>query len=133
MSGETVEVVRRAYEAFNRRDLEGVFADAAPELEYVATGAIPGAAGMYRGPQAFSQFLDRWWGEFHEPHVEVHELIDAGDQVLAVLTFRGRGKQSGVETNWSLCQLWTLRDGKAVRGQGFTSREDALEAAGVHE
>jgi ketosteroid isomerase-like protein len=90
MSRETVEAVRRAYEAFNRGDLEGVFADAAPEFEYVATGAIPGAAGMYRGPEAFSQFPDQWWGEFHEPHVEVHELIDAGDQVLAVLTFRGR-------------------------------------------
>jgi ketosteroid isomerase-like protein len=88
---------------------------------------------MYRGPEAFRQFLDRWWGEFHEAHVEVHELIDAGDHVLADLTFRGRGRQSGVETNWSLWQLWTLRDGKAVRGQGFTSREEALEAAGVRE
>jgi ketosteroid isomerase-like protein len=62
MSRETVEVVRRAYEAFNRGDLERAFADAAPEFEYVATGAIPGAGGMYRGPEAFRQFLDRWVG-----------------------------------------------------------------------
>jgi ketosteroid isomerase-like protein len=94
------------------------------------TGAIPGAGGMYRGPEAFRQFLDRWWGEFHEAHVEVHELIDAGDHVLADLTFRGRGRQSGVETNWSLWQLWTLRDGKAVRGQGFTSRGGGPRSGG---
>jgi hypothetical protein len=133
MSEENVELVRRAYDAFNRGDAEGMFADVAPELEYIATGAIPGAGGVYRGTEQFGQFLDRWWGEFHETHVEVHELIDAGNQVLASLTFRGRGKQSGVETNWSLWQLWTLRDGKAVRGQGFADRDAALEAAGLSE
>ena len=133
MSEENVELVRRAYEAFNRGDPEGMVADAAPEFEYVTTGAIPGAGGEYGGTEQFRQFVDRWWGEFHEPRVEVQELIDAGDQVLASLTFRGRGKQSGVETNWGLWQLWTLRDGKAVHGQGFTSRAEALEAAGLEE
>jgi ketosteroid isomerase-like protein len=29
--------------------------------------------------------------------------------------------------------VWTVRDGKVVRGQGFTSRADALEAAGLSE
>jgi ketosteroid isomerase-like protein len=133
MSQENVEVVRRAYKAFNRGDLEAMFADAAPEFEYVATGAIPGAGGVYRGPEMFRQFLGQWWGEFDEPRVEVHELIEARDQVLAFLTFRGHGKQSGVETNWSLWQLWTVRDGEVVRGQGFTSREEALEAVGLRE
>ena len=131
MSRETVEVVRRAYEAFNRGDLEDLFSNAASEFEYVATDAIPGAGGVYRGPEEFRQFLDRWWGEFDEPQVEVHELIDAGDRVLAELTFRGRGKQSEVETEWSLWQLWTLRDDSFVRGQGFINREEGLEAAGV--
>jgi ketosteroid isomerase-like protein len=133
MSQEAVEVVRRAYEAFNRGDLEAMFADAAPEFEYIATGAIPGAGGVYRGPETFRQFLGQWWGEFDEPHVEVHELIEASNQVLASLTFRGHGKQSGVETKWSLWQLWTVLDGRFVRGQGFTSREEALEAAGLRE
>jgi ketosteroid isomerase-like protein len=110
-----------------------MFADAAPEFEYLPTGAIPGAGDVYRGPEEFRQFLNRWWGEFDEPHVEVHELIEASDQVLASVTFRGYGKQSGVETNWSLWQLWTVRDGKFVRGQGFTDRNVALEAARLEE
>ena len=67
MSRETVEVVRRAYEAFNRGDLEAMFADAAPEFEYVATDAIPGAGGVYRGPEDFSEFLDRRWASSTSP------------------------------------------------------------------
>jgi hypothetical protein len=38
MSRETIEVVRRAYEAFNRGDLEAMSADFAPVFEYIATG-----------------------------------------------------------------------------------------------
>lgn len=36
-SREIIEVVRLAYDAFNRGDLEDMSADAAPEFEYAAT------------------------------------------------------------------------------------------------
>jgi ketosteroid isomerase-like protein len=60
-------------------------------------------------------------------------LTKAGDQVLVSVTNRGRGKRSGAETSWRLWTLWMLRDGKIVRGQGFTDPEEALEAAGLRE
>jgi ketosteroid isomerase-like protein len=133
MSQENVEIVRQAYEAFNRGDMDGAFANISPEFEYVATGAIPGMEGFVRAPEGFRGFLESWWGEFDEPRVEIHELIETGDQVVASLTFRGRGKQSGVETTWDIWQAWTIRHGKAVRGRGFMRREEALEAAGLRE
>jgi ketosteroid isomerase-like protein len=102
-------------------------------IAYVATGAIPGAGGVYRGADEFRRFLGRWWGEFDRPRVEVHEVIAASDRVLASVTFRGHGRQSGVEAEWSRWQLWSARGGRFVRGQGFTNREEALEAAGVRE
>jgi ketosteroid isomerase-like protein len=101
-SRENVELVRRAYEAFNPGDLDGMIADLAPTFEYV-------------------------------PSVEIRELVDAGDQALASLTLPGRGKRSGVEVRWDVWHVWTLKDGKVVRGQGFTRSDDALEAAGLRE
>jgi hypothetical protein len=41
--------------------------------------------------------------------------------------------KSGAPATWSIWQVWTLQDGKFVRGQGFTDREEALEAAGLSE
>ncbi len=105
----------------------------APECEYIPTGAVPGIEAEYRGPEGFRRFLESFWSEFDEPVAEIRDLIDAGDHVVAAQTFRGRGKQSGVETSWDLWQVWTLRDGKAIRGQGFTSEAEALEAAGLRE
>jgi ketosteroid isomerase-like protein len=53
--------------------------------------------------------------------------------VLAVVTFRASGKQSGAEVNMEVFQLWTFRDRKVIRGHGFFDRAEALEAAGLSE
>ena len=133
MSQENVEILRGATEAFNRGDPEAWVAVLAPEFEYTASGAVVGIGGTYRGAEGFRRFLASFWDEFDEPNAEIRDLIEAGDQVLAAVSFRGRGKQSGIAASWDLWQLWTLREGKAVRGQAFTSEEEALEAAGLSE
>ena len=133
MSQENVGLVREALAAFNAGDFKAAVAYLAPEFEYAATGTIPDARGVFHGPEGFRRFLESFWGEFDQPRIEVRDLIAAGDRVIAAATFRGRGKQSGVETSWDIWQVWTVRDGMAIRGQGFTSEEDALEAAGLRE
>jgi len=133
MSQENVEMVRRAYEAFNRGDRDAAVADLAADCEYVASGAIPGATGIYSGPGGFKRFTEWLLDEFNDARVEINETIDAGDQVVVSVTSRGSGKHSGVETSWVTWQVWTFRAGKAVRGEGFRSRGAALEAAGLSE
>ena len=133
MSRENVEVLRRAYEAFNRGDFDAMVADIAPEFEYVPTGALPDAETVYQGPDGWKRFT-RWLSdEFDDARAEIQDFADAHDKVLVSVTLRGRGKQSGAEARWDVWQVWTLRDGKAVHGQGFTSKEEALEAAGLRE
>ncbi len=42
MSEENVGSLRRAFEAYNRDDLDGAVADMDPDCEYIPTGALPG-------------------------------------------------------------------------------------------
>src|SRR4051794_9371113 len=133
MSEENVEIVRRAAEAFSRGDLDAAVADAAADIEYVATGALPGRQGVFRGVDDYKQMLYWVSEEFDDPSAELTEISEAGDQVVVGLTLSGRGKQSGVETRWNIWQVWTFREGKFFRGYAFTSREEALEAAGLSE
>jgi ketosteroid isomerase-like protein len=102
MSQENVEIVRRAFEAFNRDDVDAAVADFAPDCEYIPSGAIPGGAGVSRGPEGYKRWASWLRDEFDDAHLEIHELIDAGDHVWVSLTARGRGKQSGAETSWHL-------------------------------
>ena len=136
MSQENVELIRRMTEAFNRGDIEGVIAiaDPPPEFEIVPSGAeVPDLAGVQQGPEALRRAAEVLWGEFEGFCFDIHELIDAGDQVFASATMRGRGKHSGVETSWDVWGTWTVRGGHAVRWQTFDDRNAALEAAGLRE
>ena len=49
MSQENVALVRRGYEAFNRGDLDGMFAETAPAFEYLATSVVPDAGACITG------------------------------------------------------------------------------------
>ena len=134
MSQENVELVRRIFDAFGRGDFEGgiELADTPPEFEFVPSGAlIPDLATVQRGPEAFRRVVETFVAEFDDARVELHELIDAGDQVFTSFTLRGRGKHSGVETSWEPLSVWTVQEGRLIRWLGFTDRDEALEAAGL--
>ena len=113
MSQENVEMVRRGYEAYNRGDPEGTVADFAPTFEYVSTGAISAKGDVHRGPEGYLEFVRWLWDEFEGVRIEVHELSEAGDRVLASVTLQGRGRQSGADVAWDLWHLWWVEDGRA--------------------
>jgi hypothetical protein len=51
--------------------------------------------------------------------------------VVVLCRYTGRGKGSGLDVDTEGAHLWTMRDGRAVRLEVFSSRERALEAAGA--
>ena len=60
------------------------------------------------------------------------ELIDAGgDTVVAVERYGGRAKLSGIETDQTEAELFTIRGGKIARCREYGTRDEALEAAGL--
>ena len=60
------------------------------------------------------------------------ELEKAGpDAALAIIEMRGQGRVSGVPTEVRIFQLWTFRDGRAVRMEMFTDIDEARRAAGL--
>jgi len=70
------------------------------------------------------------WDDFH---IDVEELTDLGEHVLARLRERGRGKGSGVEVERELFQLFTIRGDRIVRLRMYDTRPEALEAVGLSE
>jgi ketosteroid isomerase-like protein len=130
MSQENLELVRRGYEAYNRGDLDGAVSDFAPDCRYTAAGTIPDRTGVFHGRDGYKKFIGWLRSEFDDAQADIDDLIDAGDTVVIGSTLRGRGKQSGAEAKFTFWQVWTIQGGKFVRGQGFATREEALEAAG---
>jgi ketosteroid isomerase-like protein len=125
---DNVELIRRGYESFNRGDLDDVFALLDPEIEWVTADRVP-FAGTYRGHDDVRGLLRDQQEVFGEITMEPYELFEKGDKVVAFVRQRARGHASGAEIEIVVGHLWTVRDGRAVRFEGFPEREKALEAA----
>jgi uncharacterized protein len=130
VASENVELVKRGYEAFNRGDLDAAFALLDPEIEWITDDRVP-FAGTYRGHAELRGLIRDQQEVFGEITWEPLELFDAGDQIVVFVRQRARGHASGAEIEITVGHLWTIRDARAVRWQGFPEREKALEAAGL--
>jgi hypothetical protein len=51
--------------------------------------------------------------------------------VLVTVHFSGRGRETGIEVDARLYEVYTLDRGKVVRMDEFTERSEALRAAGL--
>ena len=133
--GDPIETVRQIYDAFGRRDAPAALAliDSDVEIEY--DGIVPDACGSYRGHGGMGKLLGTILSSFKVERFEVkaEQLIAApGDRVVVGVHQRGVGAQSGVEVEIRIGQVWTVRDGKAVRWQiypdlGTAAAEAELE------
>jgi ketosteroid isomerase-like protein len=74
---------------------------------------------------------DLWETLDYTPATE--EIIDVGEHVVLVLRISGRGARSGAPVSQRVAIVYTFEDERIVRGKSFTSRAEALEAAGLEE
>ena len=58
-------------------------------------------------------------GEWDGFNVQMTDLIDGGDRVVALGRYGGAYKASGGEMSPQAAHIWTLKDGKAVAFQQY--------------
>jgi ketosteroid isomerase-like protein len=85
-------------------------------------------AAVHRGAEAVKRDWEATRELFDDLRVEVEDWIDAGDDVLVFVRYRGRGRDSGAEVEASMAHVWTMRDGRAVRFRQFFDRDEARRA-----
>lgn len=123
-------MVRRAYEAFSRAGLDAFLEHVHPDAEYDVTAAIGPYAGMYYGRGAVRSFLADYLESWEYVRMEPEDFIEVGeDQVVVPLRLHMRGKGSGVEVEAQTTNVWTVRDGQAVRIAVYNDKAEALAAA----
>ena len=129
MSRKNVEIVRGIYAEWEKGDFSSAeWADA--DIEYTP----PSETRETRGLDAMARRWRDWLGAWKDFAALPEEFIDAGDRVLVLTRFRGRGRGSGTPiTDFPGAALFTLRDGRVVRLILYNDVREALEAAGLQE
>ena len=131
MSEENVEIVRRIFSEFEQGNFWlPEFFD--PSVRVVWLDAVVGKAETI-GLEEMSGQLTNWLKEYERLTLTAERIVDAGEEVVVVAAWRGRGRVSGVPTEWRHGEVWNLRQGKVTSLISYAEPSAALEAAGLSE
>ncbi len=135
MSQENVEAFKRGLEAGNRGDVETLLEVLDPEVAWQSAlqTLLGGEATVYRGHDGIREMLRDLYEAFDEIHIEISEIRDLGDRLVAIGRTHARGKESGAETESPWGCVTEYRDGRAIRIRTYLDPNEALEAAGLQE
>jgi ketosteroid isomerase-like protein len=131
MSEANVELARRSFEAWSRRDVEWFVDNTTPDFEFVpaVVATVEGQGSAVRGEEQIRRFfadLDEPWESFV---VDEDEYREVGEQVVCLSRLRARGRGSGVELDQPMAMVLWFGGDKLARAQSFLDVDQAVAAA----
>ena len=133
MSEENVEAFKRGLEAGNRGDVETLLVELDPEVEWHSAlhAFLGGEQTVFRGHDGVRDMLRDLNDAFSEIHIEISEILDLGERLVAIGHNTARGKASGAETETPFALVTEFKNGKTILVRGYLDPNKALEAVGL--
>jgi ketosteroid isomerase-like protein len=135
MSDENVEVVRRSLDLWLSGEDDAWRETLDPDIGWdISTHPLPDVPDHGRGRDAFlTDLVATYLSGWNDYSAELKELIDAGDQVVAVVHETARMGDTGVPLDRDLVHLWTVQSGRTSFVRVFRTKEEAFKAARLRE
>jgi ketosteroid isomerase-like protein len=125
---DNIALVREAVEAFEQRNIAGLFGFLDPEVECHVSAELMNA-GTWHGHEGFVAMAASWEEPWAHISYETGELeTPDDDHVLAHISQRATGAHSGVPVELTVVYMIELCDGRAVRLHIYPDRDAALAA-----
>ena len=131
MSRENVELVHKAFDAFNRRDVDGLLKHLDAGIEWIPfRSALEGTT--YRGHEGVRQNLVETFEDWECVRMDPYEVREVGDQLVVLGRIAAKVKD-GPSAEVRVAWLVRLRGDKAIRFEVCLDQQQALEAVGLRE
>ena len=133
MSQENVLAMRGLYEAFARGDLDAFQQGVSRDILWnEAEKSLYSAGNPYRSfAEVHDGVLAPTERDYENFRVEVAQLLDAGDHVVATGRYRGRNRLTGKELSAQFCHVLHVdSNGKLDRVQEYVDTLHEAEVAG---
>ena len=127
---QMITALRGAYAAFNRGDIEAALEPLDDQIEWSEPAEFPGGS-MYHGRDGVKRYLMQSRAGFTEGSSEPEQFIVAGDRIVVFVHAHIRPKGSDEWQDVRLADVYTIRNGKAVKMRAFADRQEALRWVGA--
>lgn len=131
-AGSNEARVRALYDAFGRGEVPTVLASFDPDIVWMEAENINYAdRNPYRGPQAIVEGVFMRIGtDWNDFRVNVEQVIDGGETVVALGRYSATNKSTGLPLNAQFVHVWKFRDGKVVRFQQYADTAQFARVTG---
>jgi ketosteroid isomerase-like protein len=129
-TGDWVEAM--ADEEGVRARLDSLREIAWPDLEIAMIGP-GGFTGVFHGIDGFREAWDDWLRPFDRYAVEIEELRQRGEHVVALARHEATPTGTEATVEGAAAAVMTFRDGRLARIEFNLDREAALRAAGLED
>jgi ketosteroid isomerase-like protein len=131
MSQANVETVRRAFQAFNDRDVDAMLREWADDVEMHLHGGFADLMGAeFRGHDGVRRWFDEWV-ESLGIRAEIESIAESRDRVVVIARAIGAGDASGAPVELRGGQVYSFRDGLISAVDNYYDPDEALEAVGL--
>jgi len=111
---ENVQIVKDAFAAFGRGDVQGLLALFAEDIEWIIPGEGWPLAGTYRGHAGVADFFRKLSEMLEISIFELREFVARGDRVLVVGFSTGRVKATNRKSEGHWVIAFTVLNGKVT-------------------
>ncbi|HEX4564490.1 MAG TPA: nuclear transport factor 2 family protein, partial [Solirubrobacteraceae bacterium] len=125
MPGENMSLLREGFEALSSGDERRILTFAHPDFETVVPPELSAEPDTYRGHEGIRRYFKLFDDAMEGVRFEAERMWEAGDSVVALVRLTARGKQTGIAVEQRSAQVWTIRDGRALRAQTFPELAEA--------
>jgi ketosteroid isomerase-like protein len=135
MSQENVEIVRTLIKQWNAGDRDlarsSEYVDPAIELESPLSSL---AGEPYRGYAGIEKWMRDLDEQFAEWAINIDDVRQAGETVVAIVTINARGRASGVPLEFDGASVFDFgSDRRLVRAHIYPDVQEALKVVGLAE
>ncbi len=127
MARDKVDVAKRVVDAYNRRDVDGLFAElATPDFEWYPALIRALDGGGVRGREGVERFVVDTEENWEGLQIVAEEFRDLGDRVLVLGRMKGRGKGSGVPVDQPFASILEFRGDRIRRNRVYLDHAEGL-------
>lgn len=123
------DIVNRAYDCFNRKDIDALAAMVAPDCSWNVAGPadIPWA-GHYEGPEQVKDYARKLTDAVHFRSFDPRSFVEQGDTVVVCGSEAATINSTGKDYTSLFAHVFTIRDGRIAFFQEYGDTADIERA-----